>query len=705
MAGLPGGSPQAAREQLAQQQQQQQRSDAAAAGDAYSWLGQSYANQYNNYNNYADRASPYLQGIQDQSAATAQDLANRSSYSGEMRTYNLDATGRGYGGQLSNVGQGYGAELANAGGQAAAGLYGVGNAAQGYGAQQGGDLASYGTWQGAALGSYGAQQAADLQRAGTQAAAGLQDYGTRQQEAIANSGYTAMDLGLRAQNRAGPALNFGQQNQYLQGAQQNAANLGAIEQQEGPSAAQAQLQSALNQTQASNIAMARSGRGWGGSTQAASQAQAQNAAAGQQAANQSAMLRAQEQAAFRQRQAANQQAAGALQTNLGQQAMGQQALGAQTALQSRAQNDAYVQGMYGLGTNALAQGAQAGLGAAGQAAQLGVNAQQGAAQIGTNALAQGASLGAQSMQQGAALGLEGYGQQQQAYGQAAQNALAGIQGGGQLALQGLSQGAGAELQGQQAAAANELAGYGQASQIANAGYGMGLTAEQQRAQIYGSQQQIEQQYAQSALQQYAADAGVSTANAQTTNQMAGAGIGAGGALLAALPLMLSDRNLKEGIEPANGRLLEPAPGQIAASRASQDASRAAGARAAGMNAQPSFLSNLGSAFGGAMQNFGGQLMSDKREKEAVRAVENTPGYSYDYKNPDEMGAEPGRQYGVMAQDLEKTPAGRSVVTRTPDGRRMVDTSRLTMVNTAALNAMQRHIDELESMMSSRRKAA
>ena len=36
-----------------------------------------------------------------------------------------------------------------------------------------------------------------------------------------------------------------------------------------------------------------------------------------------------------------------------------------------------------------------------------------------------------------------------------------------------------------------------------------------------------------------------------------------------------------------------------------------------------------------------------------------PAYSYQYKNPQQMGAAPGTKYGPMAQDLEKTPRARA----------------------------------------------
>lgn len=68
------------------------------------------------------------------------------------------------------------------------------------------------------------------------------------------------------------------------------------------------------------------------------------------------------------------------------------------------------------------------------------------------------------------------------------------------------------------------------------------------------------------------------------------------------------------------------------------------------------------------------------------------GYSYEYKDPAAHGA--GRFYGPMAQDLEKTPAGASVVKKAPDGTKMVDTSRLSLVNTAAISDLQKQIAAL-----------
>jgi hypothetical protein len=46
--------------------------------------------------------------------------------------------------------------------------------------------------------------------------------------------------------------------------------------------------------------------------------------------------------------------------------------------------------------------------------------------------------------------------------------------------------------------------------------------------------------------------------------------------------------------------------------------------------------------------------------------------TYRYKDPSEPGAAPGRQVGVMAQDLEKSQMGRDLVFEGPRGKKMVD---------------------------------
>ncbi len=76
------------------------------------------------------------------------------------------------------------------------------------------------------------------------------------------------------------------------------------------------------------------------------------------------------------------------------------------------------------------------------------------------------------------------------------------------------------------------------------------------------------------------------------------------------------------------------------------------------------------------------------------------GYQYNYKDPNAPGAAPGKQVGPMAQNL---PA--SVVGTGPDGKKSVDTSRLSLVNTAAISETQRKVDQLEALLNNRARYA
>ena len=63
---------------------------------------------------------------------------------------------------------------------------------------------------------------------------------------------------------------------------------------------------------------------------------------------------------------------------------------------------------------------------------------------------------------------------------------------------------------------------------------------------------------------------------------------------------------------------------------------------------------------------------------------------YDYRP--EYGGETG-QYGIIAQDAQKHPAGQSFVKRAADGTHVIDTGKATMVNMASTANQQRLIDE------------
>ena len=193
---------------------------------------------------------------------------------------------------------------------------------------------------------------------------GAADAAVKQAGDIGSSAYNTgsnlltNDLYLAQQyrGRQAPVGDFSQQNAALGQSMDYGSNLAGLEATQGPSAAQAQLQTGTNQALSSQLALARSGRGFGGN--AAAMGQAQGNVAGIQAnmANQSAMLRAQEDAAWRQRQAANMSSAAGIAQGAGSQYGGQSQANLNAYLQNQQQNDAAALGYAGQGQNAYNQG-------------------------------------------------------------------------------------------------------------------------------------------------------------------------------------------------------------------------------------------------------------------------------------------------------------------------------------------------------------
>lgn len=98
---------------------------------------------------------------------------------------------------------------------------------------------------------------------------------------------------------------------------------------------------------------------------------------------------------------------------------------------------------------------------------------------------------------------------------------------------------------------------------------------------------------------------------------------------------------------------------------------------------------------------GGAVMSDERAKDAIapsgmaatHAVAETDPITFNYK----PGYGPsGRQVGIDAASLARTPEGAQAVVTDPDtGMRMVDPGRLSTINTAALAELVPRIEQLE----------
>lgn len=107
-------------------------------------------------------------------------------------------------------------------------------------------------------------------------------------------------------------------------------------------------------------------------------------------------------------------------------------------------------------------------------------------------------------------------------------------------------------------------------------------------------------------------------------------------------------------------------------------------------------------------------LSDERTKKlkkresalsaALDTVGNAPGYSYEYKDPGQPGAKAGRQYGPMAQDLEKGPLGHTVVKDTPNGK-MVDYGRVAMLGASAITELNHKVEALEKALGGRKRVA
>lgn len=87
-------------------------------------------------------------------------------------------------------------------------------------------------------------------------------------------------------------------------------------------------------------------------------------------------------------------------------------------------------------------------------------------------------------------------------------------------------------------------------------------------------------------------------------------------------------------------------------------------------------------------------IASKRGSTDVRAAK---GYEYSYKDPSAPGAAPGRQFGPMAQDLEKTSAADAVGT-SPNGMKYVDPNRAALSAIAGLSEQQRRLDAHEEVL-------
>lgn len=122
-----------------------------------------------------------------------------------------------------------------------------------------------------------------------------------------------------------------------------------------------------------------------------------------------------------------------------------------------------------------------------------------------------------------------------------------------------------------------------------------------------------------------------------------------------------------------------------------------------------FATNLvGSILGGGGSAAGGiaaAVASDERVKQnvsegglaAVEAVGAVEPKQFEYKPG---YGDPGQRIGVMAQDLEKTPAGATIVQDTPQGK-AVDVGGMASLSLAATAQQQREINDLKKQVAAK----
>lgn len=469
-------------------------------------------------------------------------------------------------------------------------------------------------------------------------------------------------IGQQLQNRAPLQGNWAQQTSQLNNAASFGNTLAGLETTQGPSAAQAQLQAGTNAAMGSQVALARSGRGFGGGAAATGLAQQQLGQLGAANANQSAVLRAQEDAAWRGRQAANLGNAAGIQTAVASQ-FGQQAGADLSAgVTGRGQNDAAALGWAGQGQDAWKFGVGANLSGQNQATGI-----RGMEMSGGQALAD-RQLRAWAAEHGFDL------QQQQMDNQ--QNAA--YIGAGATTLAALAALSDVRAKTNIVPSGKAGADFARGGVVqdeefdaAHPGIATSFLTEQGRANYDRNDAlRLKHEAAGREFAEYGDDGlGKRSPRYQANAQFQGdlGGVGPGGRGSSAMPLTpMQAKYLGKPSGGGGGESGAPAMASTFPPEARPDTSR--------------------------------PLDMDTLDASALDAVRNAPGSFYDYKDPEKPGADARRHYGPMAQDLAKTPAGASAVVKQPDGSLGVDTGRLSLVNTSALSEQQKQLDELAAQL-------
>ena len=116
------------------------------------------------------------------------------------------------------------------------------------------------------------------------------------------------------------------------------------------------------------------------------------------------------------------------------------------------------------------------------------------------------------------------------------------------------------------------------------------------------------------------------------------------------------------------------------------------AKAAQASQQKSWFDSIFGAVGGIASLFSDRnLKEDTQESSLADSLSKIKSYAYKYKGSDRPEA------GIMAQDLERTAMAPAVMD-TPEGK-MIDTRRLSTMNTAALSEHEKRLKNIERMVA------
>ncbi len=122
--------------------------------------------------------------------------------------------------------------------------------------------------------------------------------------------------------------------------------------------------------------------------------------------------------------------------------------------------------------------------------------------------------------------------------------------------------------------------------------------------------------------------------------------------------------------------------------------------AAAANAQANLLGGIaqgaGAAYGKSDKNAKKNIKESS--KDVQKFLDALSAKKYEYKDTSEAGTAPGQRYGIMAQDLEKSPMGKSFVQEI-NGHKMVDTVQGFGAVLAAQSELNKRLKELEKKSS------